>query len=309
MIKDVSVLVVDDDQGTCKILANTLAEDGYSVTTASTGEDAVEKAAKQTFDMVITDLKLPGIDGIEVIKKLKEGNIDICAIMMTAYASVDTAIKALEEGAYDYITKPFDMEELKFIVTRGVEKMNEAAEGSVDEFKLSVLDVLTKVYTRKYFYRVLSREINRAKRYNQPLSLLMVEIDTFSEYVKKNSPDAGDEALKEIAQLLSKMTRKVDFVFRYGEAEFSLLLPETNKEGACIVSKRLRDVVDQAKFTSSQTKKEGSLSLDIGLSTFSVDSQTQDDFLARAKESLAKAKQLGRGKICTFNDTKIEEVN
>ena len=309
MIKEVNVLIVDDDQGTCKILANSLSEEGYSVTTAFTGEEAIEKANKNTFDILITDLKLPGIDGIEVIKKIKEGNVDLCAIMMTAYASVDTAIKALEEGAYDYVTKPFDMEEIKFVVSKGLERMSEYEKGKIDEFKVPVLDVLTQVYTRKYFYRVLNREVNRAQRYNQPMALLMVEIDNFSKYNQEYGSNAGDEALKKVAQLFSRVTRRVDFVFRYTESEFAILLPETNKEGAVIVAKRLKDLVQQTKFQKDEDSSERRLTISIGLSVYSVDSDSKDEFLSKATDSLYQAKQLGKNKICSFQEGTVKEHN
>ncbi len=309
MIREINILIVDDDQGTCKVIANTLTECGYKVTTAFTGEEAIEKARKQTFDILITDLKLPGIDGIEVLKKIKEGNIDICAIMITAYASVDTAIKALEEGAYDYITKPFDMEEIKFVVNKGLERMSEYERGEIDEFKVPVLDVLTQVYTRKYFYRVLNREINRTQRYNQPMSLLLIGIDNFSEYNQRYGSHIGNEALKKIAQLFSKVTRQVDFLFRYTESEFALLLPETNKDGGLIVAKRLKNIVEQTKFQEIEDSTKTQLTISIGFSTYPLNAVSKDELLCRATEALYQAKQLGKNRICSFQDGGIKELN
>jgi two-component system, cell cycle response regulator len=309
MIKEFSILIAEDDQGTCKIMANALTEAGYKVTSTFTGEEAIEKARKATFDVLITDLKLPGINGIEVLKKVKEGNVDICAIVVTAYASVDTAIRALEEGAYDYLTKPFDMEELKFVVGKGIERRGEYDRGEIDEFKVPVLDVLTQVYTREYFYRVVTREINRAQRYNQPVSLVLLELDDFVKYSQQYGTQASNETLKKVAQMISAVTRRVDFVFRYAETTFAVLLPETNREGGTIVARRLKNTVEKTKLREDANTGEKQMTVTIGLSVYSDDAKTKDELLAKSTECLHRAKESGKGKIFACQDNEIKEIN
>src|SRR3972149_11868141 len=99
-----------------------LQKDGHDVTSASNGKEAVDIIGQQTFDIVITDLKMPQLDGIEVLKAVKESAPETVVIMITAYASTDTAVDAMKQGAYDYVTKPFKIEEVKLIVRNALEK-------------------------------------------------------------------------------------------------------------------------------------------------------------------------------------------
>lgn len=107
-----NVLVVDDEavirQGIRRILEN----DGYGVETSSSGKAALEKMQEQDFDLVITDLKMPGMDGIEVLKTIKMLQPDVPVIMITGYATVDTAVEAMRNGAFEYIAKPFTLEQI-----------------------------------------------------------------------------------------------------------------------------------------------------------------------------------------------------
>jgi two-component system response regulator PilR (NtrC family) len=110
------ILVVDDDQGMREFLEIMLAREGYRVTCAANVEKALGRCRKEQFDLVITDLKMPGADGIEFIKKLKDLAPETMAILITAYASGETAVTAMKEGAYDYIEKGFDVEEIKVTI-------------------------------------------------------------------------------------------------------------------------------------------------------------------------------------------------
>ncbi len=117
-----SILVVDDDQGMREFLEIMLGREGYRVIVAANAEKAWECCRKQKFDLVITDLKMPGIDGIEFIKGLKDISPETMAILITAYASGETALTAMKEGAYDYIEKGFDIEEIKVTIRDALAK-------------------------------------------------------------------------------------------------------------------------------------------------------------------------------------------
>ncbi|HEY4619481.1 MAG TPA: sigma-54 dependent transcriptional regulator [Nitrospirota bacterium] len=117
-----NILVVDDERGMREFLTIMLQKDGHDVTSASNGREAVENIGQKTFDIVISDLKMPQLDGIDVLKAVKESAPETVVIMITAYASAETAVEAMKQGAYDYITKPFKIEEVKLIVRNALEK-------------------------------------------------------------------------------------------------------------------------------------------------------------------------------------------
>ncbi|MBL0176541.1 MAG: sigma-54-dependent Fis family transcriptional regulator [Ignavibacteria bacterium] len=107
-----SILIVDDEQGIRDSLGLLLADSGYVTERAETGEAALEQLSKRDFDLVLCDIRMPGIDGIELLRRTREWYPRTSVMIMTAYASVDTAIEALRNGAYDYVMKPVDFDEL-----------------------------------------------------------------------------------------------------------------------------------------------------------------------------------------------------
>ena len=116
------ILVVDDEQSMRDFLAITLKKEGYEVTTAENGEDALKAVQGEIFDLVLTDVKMPIGSGIDVLKGVKEVSPETVVIMITAYATAETAIEAMKLGAYDYITKPFKVDEIKLIIQKALEK-------------------------------------------------------------------------------------------------------------------------------------------------------------------------------------------
>jgi two-component system response regulator PilR (NtrC family) len=118
------ILVADDEQSMREFLDIMLKKEGYKVSLASNGEEVLKLTEKDIFDLVLMDIRMPKLDGISALKKIKAISPETIVIMITAYASADTAIKAMKEGAYDYITKPFKVEEIKLIIKNALEKKN-----------------------------------------------------------------------------------------------------------------------------------------------------------------------------------------
>jgi two-component system response regulator PilR (NtrC family) len=116
------ILVVDDEKGMREFLSIMLKKEGHTAVTAKDGQEAIDMLLKDVFDLVITDVKMPNKGGVEVLKAVKESNPDTVVIMMTAYATAETAVEAMKEGAYDYIMKPFKVDEIKVIVSNALEK-------------------------------------------------------------------------------------------------------------------------------------------------------------------------------------------
>jgi len=116
------VLIVDDEESVTITMAAILEMDGYSVATALRGDDALSQIATEEFDLVLTDLRLDDFDGMEVLAAARRRSANTIGIVLTGYASLESAVKALREGAYDYMLKPADVEELRSTVARGLER-------------------------------------------------------------------------------------------------------------------------------------------------------------------------------------------
>ncbi|MBN2364626.1 MAG: sigma-54-dependent Fis family transcriptional regulator [Calditrichaeota bacterium] len=116
------VMVIDDEENIREVLSNYLESMNYEVTTAEDGQDALNKFTKGDFDLIISDLLMPNIDGLELLKRIRDIDKDVIFLMITGYPSIETAVDAIKKGAYDYITKPFHMEDVKLRIERAFEK-------------------------------------------------------------------------------------------------------------------------------------------------------------------------------------------
>lgn len=296
------IMVINGDEAMRCKLNDTLSQQGYYVDLAVTGEDAIKKAKGHPVEIIITEMKMTDMTGIEVIKKFKQIDSDLCIIVLTSYGSVETAVTAMKEGAYDYINKPFNLEEVKLIVSRAEEwlALKKAAREKEIYKELAILDSLTEVYNRRYFDDIIAREINRSKRYNHQLSLLIIDIDDFKKYNDTYGHPAGDGILKEIGKVLRKSSRNVDFVFRYGGEEFTILLPETGKYGGSVAASRFLSVITTIKISDPESIFQRRITVSIGLASVPDDALTKDDLILKADSALYQAKKLGKNRVCLF---------
>jgi len=124
MTEKFSILIVDDELSVRDSLYNWFIEDGYSVDCAEDAKQALNAIEKKNFDIILADIKMPGMDGMEMHRRIKSLNKDAIVIIMTAFASVETAVQALKEGAYDYITKPFDPDDLSHLIRNATHQIS-----------------------------------------------------------------------------------------------------------------------------------------------------------------------------------------
>ncbi len=148
MEKKISILIVDDEESVRDSLSSWFIEDGYRVECAENAKKALSILESDTFDIILTDLKMPGMDGLELLQRIKTLNKDSIIIVMTAFASVDTAVKALKEGAFDYVTKPFDPDDLSHLIRNATKQIflaheNETLKKRVDSLE-NVEDLIGK---------------------------------------------------------------------------------------------------------------------------------------------------------------------
>ena len=301
----VKILVVDDEEIIRSFLMDVLLDEGYQTKAVPSGEQALQLLKKNSFNLVITDIKMPTMDGIQVLRAVKSINPHQDVIVMTGYASTETAVESMKLGAADYITKPFNLDQIKIVVAKTLERsrlQKKAEEGEIYK-QLSRIDGLTELYNYAFFQQLLKTETERAKRYGHELSLLMIDIDDFKDYNDQNGHPAGDEALKRLARIMSRAIRGCDYIARYGGDEFVVVLPETDQSEAKLIGERLRVLVKQTKFKPRSAKKQWEFTVSLGLATYPQDAQTPEDLVKRADEALYQAKALSRNKLCVCAET------
>lgn len=165
--------------------------------------------------------------------------------------------------------------------------------------RLSIHDRLTGLYNYSYFVDSLSEEIKRAKRYETPLSLIMIDIDFFKEFNDCFGHERGNEVLRKIAATLLKQMRGIDIVARYGGEEFAIVLPNIADE-ALTVAERLRKKVEELKFFGNDENPEVKKTISLGVAIFPCDAASETELVVKADQALYLAKQSGRNQVCSY---------
>ena len=296
------ILVAEDHPSTRLLLQKILAKAGYEATCASNGKEALDRFSASFYPIVLIDWIMPEMDGLELCAALRKnsGPGYVYIIFVTAKESKIDVVHALENGADDYVTKPFDRKELLARIQTGLRvlKLEQSLKQANEEIRaLSYTDPLTGLYNRGYLNENLPREINRSLRYSHPLHIIMCDIDRFKAVNDTYGHQVGDGVLRSFAELMNNSVRhKVDWVARYGGEEFVLVLPETDALGAETVSERLRGAIEKKRFHAQG--KSIRITASFGISGFrpnpSHRSLSPDTLLVEADQSLLKAKQAGR---------------
>ncbi|MDX6305644.1 MAG: hypothetical protein QOI77_2613 [Blastocatellia bacterium] len=165
---------------------------------------------------------------------------------------------------------------------------------------MSITDPLTGLHNRRYLEARLTEELSRSKRYDYPLSFMMIDIDDFKVYNDQNGHQAGDRALEVTAQCLRAALRKVDVASRYGGEEFSILLPQTDLQEAGVIADRIRRKINSTSFTHGKSQPLGAVTVSIGLSTFSPALDSAEAIVRAADRALYHAKSHGKNRAYAY---------
>ena len=170
-----------------------------------------------------------------------------------------------------------------------------------NQFQLmSITDPLTGLHNRRYQEARLAEELSRTKRYNYPLSFMMIDIDDFKFYNDRNGHQTGDRALEIMAQCLKAALRKVDVASRYGGEEFSILLPQTTLQEAGVIADRIRRKVMETPFPHGESQPLGAVTVSIGLSSFSPGLDSAEAIVRAADRALYHAKAHGKNRAYAY---------
>jgi diguanylate cyclase (GGDEF)-like protein len=314
--ENIPILVVDDEESVRTVLSQVLQDDGFAVTEAVHAEQALEMMKTKRFSLVITDIVMPGMTGIELLQQIKQLYPETQVIIMTSYATLETAITAMRYGAYDYFFKPFqDIELVSAATARAIEKVRLVRENQelIEELNtqnkklarvnrvlknLACRDGLTGIFNHRYFQDSLAAEINRAGRPLGIFSLLFLDVDHFKQYNDINGHQQGDKLLRGLAVILAKSIRKSDILARYGGEEFVIILPETSKTNALKFGEKIRRYVEKYPFPGKETQPGSNLTISIGISSFPDDGSDRYSLIKRADKALYQAKNSGRNMVC-----------
>jgi len=306
----INILIAEDNTRMVETLNDILLEEGYTIESAPTIAFAKERLKEKFFNLVLLDLKLPDGSGLELLKEIKKANPESMAIIFTGYASLESSITALNEGAFAYLQKPLNIDEVKILIIKALKMQELSIENKelVNRLKdLSLKDIHTELYNYKYLMERLSSELARARRQVLALSLAMIDIDYFNSINELYGHKYGDVLLKEFARYLMKYVRGTDIVTRYSGEEFIIIMPDSDKDGAVKFAERLSE--DIKKHVFDPEGKRVKLKISIGIVSFPQDDiGTEYGFINLASKALLNAKESGGGAVAVLKTEAAESV-
>jgi diguanylate cyclase (GGDEF)-like protein len=302
------ILVVDDIPDNVDILQTRLLSRGYEVTTASNGQEALEAVYVSAPHLILCDVMMPLMDGYEVSRRIKndESLPFIPIILVTAKDTTQDKVEGLEAGADDYISKPYNFQELEARVKAmlrikrlqdELDQKNRELEVANKRLKtLAITDGLTGLFNHRHVHELLHEEFERSKRTGEPVGLAMLDLDKFKAVNDTYGHPTGDVILYETARILRETAREIDMVGRYGGEEFIAILPNTSEEHAAQFAERVRTAVAEHVFRDEAT--EVRMTVSSGVASFPGPGlDAPEALLKRADEALYQAKEGGRNRV------------
>jgi len=268
MDKKNSVIIVDDDERLLRVFKTALSLEGYQCETASSAESALELINKTSFDIMLTDIRMPGIEGFELTQIAKKIRPDMAVIIMTAYAEEFSFDNAIEAGASDFIKKPFTLNEL-ILRIQHVELQEKVR-------TMAVTDELTGLYNRRGFFSLVEQLLKLCKREKKGIFMIYTDVDSLKKINDTFGHKEGDRALIDIANILRKSYRESDIIARIGGDEFVVIPVGNTKESAEIATSRLKKNLE---IHNAEANRNYKLSLSFGLAYYDPENPCSIDEL------------------------------
>lgn len=315
------ILVIDDEIEHLNAICDVLQGGRYHVLRTSRPERALAIAEESRPDLIVTDWDMPGVSGIELIRRLKEHEatrdipVIMCTGKMTSSENLETALAA---GAVDYVRKPVEPIELRARTRSMLQlsasyrqiKANELELARQNELLVrqkqelhiaSITDHLTGIYNRAFLTDHLDREFANSRRHGHPFTCLLIDIDHFKAINDQHGHLLGDVVIRHTAQVLAANIRKGDFLARFGGEEFVVLLTNTTARDGAVLAETLRAAVERA------VHRHGGLTLQVTVSvgvadTLYDEAMSEAELIGHADEALYAAKRRGRNRVVIYGE-------
>jgi diguanylate cyclase (GGDEF)-like protein len=300
------ILIVDDNAHHSELALRRLSQEGWDVTATDSPEPSEDF---KNYDFLLLDYNMPTRSGLDVLKRMKELDIRTPVIFLTGQGNEVIASEAIKQGAYDYVVKDTQLHFLDRLpsVIREAKSKHELIETNrflIQELrranerlqKMTFTDEMTGIFNYRFVKKQLEIEVQRAHRYEKPLSLCIIDIDRFKEINDRHGHPVGDAVLKEIAKILTQSTRSVDFVGRYAGDEFVIIFPDTQLQDAVRLCERIRKTISEQSLDAHG--KSVQVTLSMGLADFDLKKRSTADALLEAADlRLYQAKRAGRNRV------------
>lgn len=280
-----AILLVDDEPSVLGALERLLRQD-FRITAVPSLAEARAALSKTTFEVAVIDLNLKDGHSLDLFRELKRSHPATTRVLISGDLQVESLAKNLETSLiHKILLKPWDPKALVLQIKEAVQIHRLLKEREHLE-QISSTDAMTGLFNYRYLQGFLPREIERAKRQNRPLSLVMLDIDGFKSWNDTHGHPKGDEVLRKIADLIRDSVRTFDCLCRYGGDEFCILLQETDLARAAEIAERVR----------LKAAQESPLTLSLGISSFPAPSGSATSLINDADQALYTAKNQGRNR-------------
>jgi len=316
------VLFVDDEPVVLRTLGQIFHGAPFVgvVHLAEGADEAMRLLARHPIGAIMADQRMPAMSGTDLLRRVFEAYPDVVRLLSTGAVEPADLIDAINRGhVYHFVSKPWRNDEVRLVIRRALEhhevtlelrrrnrelsaayaQLEGAHRDQVRQYEVVIGDPKTDARNYHFFEVRLAEEFERARRYDHPLSLVMVDIDDFRSLNTQHGDTVGDLVLKELAHHLGEGRRACDVVARYGGEEFAILLPETPLAGARVVAERVRQRIERARFADTCT-----LTVSLGIASYPHGGmETRQDLVHAADEALLLAKRTGKNRVCDLERT------
>jgi two-component system, cell cycle response regulator len=298
----VKILIADDSIVSRHLLEATLRKWGYDVMVACDGAEALELLQREDAPaLIILDWMMPGMTGVEVCRRIRQRDSEpyTYILLLTSKSQKEDLIEGMDAGADDYITKPFDQNELQVRLragTRLVDLQSQLLKAREDLRDQATRDSLTRLWNRSSILNELGRELARSEREARPLGVVIVDLDHFKHINDTYGHLAGDAVLREAARRMQNSIRQYDSIGRYGGEEFLILFPGCSADDCFAQADRLRKQLAQAEMSVNESSLRVTASFGV-TTAMPGESCTQEALIRRADEALYVAKKSGRNRV------------
>jgi two-component system cell cycle response regulator len=305
----IRLLLVEDEPTQRLVLRRRLTQAGYLVETAVDGDEALARLLKDDIQILVTDWEMPGMDGVTLCRRAREAPLSsyLYILVLTRHGSTPEIVAGLDAGADDYLCKPADEGELLARLKAGRRVLG--LERSLREVQaqlrlMATTDPLLGVFNRRYLMAELPREMERARRYQRPLTLIMADLDHFKRINDAHGHAVGDSVLIRFAQTALACVRGSDWIARAGGEEFIVVLPETPLDSALVTAEKIR-VACESMVVPNGTEPI-TVTVSLGVASLSVALEARDPIarlLQLADDALYRSKREGRNRVCSVAES------